>query len=464
MDRFDLVVLGAGPGGYVAAIRAAQLGMSVAVVEQERAGGVCLNWGCIPSKSLLSSAELYDRMRNEAPDHGFTIGQLDFDYAKVIARSRRAADRLAKGVESLFKKNDITLISGRGRLAGPDRIQVAAADGTRTVAGRFVLLATGSTERTLPGLEIDGETVLTSRQALECKRVPASLVVIGGGAVGLEFAYVYASFGAAVTVVEMEKQLLPGTDAEVAEELARQFRRRRMKVLTGTRFRSLARTAGAARVEVETAGGAVQALDAEQVLVAVGRRPLGDGIGLEEAGVRVEKGFVQVTPDLRTSVPGVFAIGDLIGPPLIAHKASAEGIVAVQNMKDGGRRSLAYDRIPLCVYCDPEVAVVGLTEERARERGLQVRVGKVPLRAVGKAVAAGHSEGFAKIVSDARHGEILGCHIIGKGATELIAEVALAMTLESTTTEIGDTVHAHPTLSEVIMEAALAAESRSVNF
>lgn len=463
MERYDLVVIGAGPGGYVAAIRAAQLGLRTAVVEKDRPGGVCLNWGCIPSKAILTSAELYEDLKHGEP-YGIKVSGLSFDYAQVIRRSREVAGRLAKGVEYLLKKNKIPLVRGAGRIEGGNRVVVEAdgQDPQRLDTDR-ILLATGSRERTLPGLEVDGTQVITSFEALTDREIPESIVIIGGGAIGVEFAYVYRTFGSRVTVVEMEPQLLPEVDADVARELERAFEKKGIEVLTGTTYDRLEKYPG--RVEVMLNGGdGPKERTANKVLVAVGRAPLSDGLGLEDAGVGVERGFIQVDGRLRTANPAVSAIGDVNGPPLLAHAASEEGIAAVEFM--AGRREKAVDptRIPACIYCQPQVAVFGLSEEQARARGHEVKVGKFPFRALGKALASGHDEGLVKLVVEKEYGEILGCHIVGRGATDLIAEVGLARTLEATTAELTETVHAHPTLSEAILEAALAAEGRGINF
>ena len=455
---YDLVVLGAGPGGYVAAIRAAQLGLRTAVIERDRPGGVCGNWGCIPSKALLADAALFAELKTAA-GRGILADNVRVDYARVIARSREVADRQAKGVEFLFKKNEIAYRQGVGRLARGG----VTVDGER-VGARFVLLATGSRERTLPGLEVDGQIVLTSREALERPVLPASAVIVGGGAVGVEFAYLYATFGAKVTVVEMAETLLPGMDVDLGRELARAFARQGIEVLVGHRYESLARGEGGARVTVAGKDGR-RTLDAAQVLVAVGRAPLSGDLGLGEAGVRTEKDFVVVDASLRTSAEGVYAIGDLVGPLLLAHAASAQGIVAVETMagKRAAGQGLDPARVPACIYCMPEVAAVGLGEAEARARGGEVRVGKFPFRALGKAMATGHTDGFVKVVSGARHDEILGVHMIGAGVTDLIAEAGLACTLEATTEDLVATVHAHPTMAEALREAALVARGEGIN-
>ena len=460
--RFDLAVLGSGPGGYVAAIRAAQLGARVAIVEEDRPGGVCLNWGCIPSKALLTGAELAEALRH-SDTFGISAGTLHFDYGKVIEHSRKCADRLCKGVQALFKKNEITLVPGRGRVASAGAIEVSG-DAPRTLEAEHLFIATGSTEWTPPDIEIDGERVLTSREALVSKQLPERIVIIGAGAVGLEFAYVYAMYGAQVTVVEMAGQALPGADADVAKALERAFRQREITLLTGTRFEEVRRTGEGVEVVVSQ-DGKEDALKADQMLLAIGRKPLSEDLGLESVGVELDpKGFVRVDHNFRTWNAGISAIGDVVGPPLLAHKASEEGIAAVESWRGIERGPLDHKKIPACIYCQPQVAWIGLTEAEARETHGEVRVGKFPFLASGKAVAAGHTEGFAKIIAEPRHGEIVGAHLVGYGATELIAEIGLAMTLEATSSEIATTSHAHPTLSEAIMEAALASEGRSINF
>lgn len=463
MERYDLVVIGAGPGGYVAAIRAAQLGLKTAVVEKDKPGGVCLNWGCIPSKAILTSAELYESIK-EGEHFGVKVQGLSFDYGQVIKRSREVADRLAKGVDYLLRKNHIPLLAGTGRLEGKNRVVIENAEkGAQQVEADRILIATGSGERTLPGLEIDGKQILTSREALVDTEVPESILIIGGGAVGIEFAYVYSVFGSRVTIVEMEKQLLPGTDTEVVRELERIFKKRGIEILTGAKFHSLEKFPGRVEVMLESEGD-LKHRTANKVLVAVGRSPFSTGLGLESLGVECNRGYIKVNERLQTANDTIYAIGDVNGPPLLAHAASEEGIASVEFMTGRREKALNHLRIPACIYCQPEIAVIGLSEEQAQARGYEVKTGKFPFRALGKAIAAGHEEGFVKLVVDKEYGEVLGCHIIGHGATDLIAEAGLALTLEATTAELSSTVHAHPTLSEAIMEAALAAEGRGINF
>jgi dihydrolipoamide dehydrogenase len=459
---YDLVVLGAGPGGYVAAIRAAQLGLRTAVVERDRPGGVCGNWGCIPSKAILTDAALFTELK-AAATRGIMADGVRVDFGRVIDRSREVAERQAKGVASLFKKNAIAYHQGAGRVARGAILVSTDGGAPVRLATRHVLLATGSQERVLPGLEVDGEVVLTSREALADRRLPASVAIIGGGAVGVEFAYIYASFGARVTVIEMEPTLLPGMDADLGRELERAFRRQGMEVLTGHRYERCERHEGGATLTVAGKAGS-RRIEAERVLVAVGRVPLSQDIGLEEVGVRTHKGFVETDATMQTSAQGVYAIGDLVGPLLLAHAASEQGVVAVEAVA-GHRRGDGIDphRVPACIYCQPEVAAVGFTETEARAAGRDVQIGKFPFRALGKAMATGHTDGFVKLVADARYGEILGVHMIGAGVTDLIAEAGLARTLEATTDDLVAAVHAHPTLAEALREAALVARGEAVN-
>ncbi len=463
MDRYDLVVIGAGPGGYVAAIRAAQLGLKAVVVEKDRPGGVCLNWGCIPSKAILTSAELYEDLK-EGERYGIKAHGLSFDYAQVIKRSREVADRLAKGVEFLLRKNKVPLIAGIGRLQDKTHVVVESpGKAAQTLEAAHILIATGSKERTLPGLEVDGKQIITSYEALVDTEIPKDILIVGGGAIGCEFAYIYSAFGSRVTVVEMEKQLLPGVDSEVAQELEKAFKKKGIEILTGTKYQSIEKFPSRVEISLDS-GGDSKTRTANKVLVAVGRSPLSADLGLEALGIELNRGFIKVNEHMQTSCDTVYAIGDVNGPPLLAHAASEEGIVAVEHMAGKGGKGIDHLKIPACVYCQPEIAMIGLTEEQARAKGHEVSIGKFPFAASGKAIARGHDEGFVKLVVDKEYGEILGCHIIGHGATDLIAEIGLARTLEATTAELTGTVHAHPTLSEAIMEAALNAEGRGINF
>jgi dihydrolipoamide dehydrogenase len=466
--RYDLAVVGSGPGGYVAAIRASQLKMRVAVIERDLPGGVCLNWGCIPSKALLNSAETIEAIRGAAKEHGIGVGEVHVDFKRVIARSREAADKLSKGVSFLLRKNKIDYIEARGAIAGPHTVALAPVAGkppprAEAIEAERILIATGSGERLFPGMAV-GDGVMTSREALLHDRLPASVIIIGAGAIGLEFGYFYQAFGSKITVVELEKQMLPGFDEEVAEELRKAFIKRGATVMLGHGYKSMARKNGGWSVTLD-ASGAAKTVEAEAVLVAVGRTPISKDLGLDRAGVEVERsGYIKIDDSFRTTCPSIYAIGDVARMPLLAHKASAEGVAAVEIM--AGVREPGFDllAIPGCIYCEPEVASVGLSETQAKARGLEVKVGKMPFRANGKAVAVNQTEGFVKIVASKQYGEVIGCQIIGHHATDLISEVVLGKTLETTTAELGRTAHPHPTLSEAIMEAALAAEGEAINF
>ena len=455
--RFDVAIVGTGPGGYVAAIRCAQLGLTVAAVEDDRPGGVCLNWGCIPTKALLRNAEVV-HLFEKAADFGIRIDGFEADYAQAVKRSRSVADRMAKGVEFLFRKNTITLIPGRGRLLGPNAVEVKGAGGTETLEARAVIVATGSEPRSLPGIAIDEKTVISSTGAVRTERAPRSLVVIGAGAVGVEFADVYRSYGVDVTILEALPRVVPIEDEEVSAQLARSFSRRGITLKTGVKVGAV--RPGGPGVVVETDAGA---FEAEQVLMAVGRAAKTAGVGLETVGVQVERGFVKVSPRMETSVKGVYAIGDVAGPPLLAHKAMAEGVVAAEGIAGQDPRPVDYTNVPSCTYCRPQIASLGLTEARAREAGREVSVGKFPFTASGKAVALGETEGFVKVLADKKTGEILGAHVIGPEATEMIHEFAVGRTLEATLDEIIHTIHAHPTLSEAALEATLAALGHAIH-
>ena len=453
---FDVVVVGTGPGGYVAAIRCAQLGLSVATVEDDRPGGVCLNWGCIPTKALLRNAEVVG-LFNRATEFGITVGEWKADYAQAVQRSRRVADRMAKGVEFLFRKNKITLFLGRGTLKGARVVEVAGKDGATTLeAKRAVILATGSEPKSLPGVTIDEKRIVSSTGAVTNEARPGSLIVIGAGAVGIEFADVYAAYGAAVTVLEALPRVLPIEDEEASAQIARLFSRRDITVRTGVKVKSV--TPGSAGVSVEVeAEGKTETLKADQVLMAVGRAARTRGLGLEALGVATERGFVTVSATMETSVKGIYAIGDMAGHQLLAHKAMAEGVVAAEAIAGQSPRPVDYGNVPSCTYCHPQVASIGLTEAGARAGGREIAVGKFPFTASGKAVAQGETEGFVKVVADKATGEILGVHIVGPEATELIHEFAVGRTLEATLDEFVHTMHAHPTLSEAAFEAVLAA-------
>ena len=455
-EQFDVTIIGSGPGGYVAAIRAAQLGLKTAIVEKDkRLGGTCTLRGCIPTKQLLMSAHVYEQMQHAA-DFGVEASGIQLAFANVQKRKDKVVMKNSKGIEYLMKKNKITTFSGTGKLALPGKVEVTAADGTKqTINTKNIVLATGSVVRPIPGFETDGAHVVNSDHILELKEVPKSLIVLGAGAVGVEFASVYSRFGAETTIVELMPRLVPLEDEEVSKELEKSFRKRGVKSHLDTKLDKLEKTDNGVVVSGKTSKGEAVRLEAEMLLVAVGRMPYTEGLGLEGTKIKVDKGFVQIDEYQQTGEPGVYAIGDVVPTPLLAHLASKEGIVAVEHMaghKDV--RPINLRLVPNCTYCDPEVASVGLTEAKAREMGYDVKLGKFPFSASGKARILGEEEGFVKIVSESKYDEILGVHIIGPHATELIAEACVAMQLESTADELGRTMHAHPTVSESIMEAA----------
>ncbi|PYM46590.1 MAG: dihydrolipoyl dehydrogenase [Candidatus Rokuibacteriota bacterium] len=460
-QRFDVVVVGTGPGGYVAAIRCAQLGLSVAAIEDDRPGGVCLNWGCIPTKALLRNAEIVGLFQR-AEEFGVTVGKWTADYAQAVQRSRRVADRMAKGVEFLFRKNKITLVPGTGTLKARNVVEVKGKDGAQTLEAKAIILATGSEPRSLPGVTIDEKQVISSNGAVRIEATPASLIVIGAGAVGMEFADVYGAYGVPVTVLEALPRVLPIEDEEVSALLARVFSRRGMTIRTGVRVQKVSPGKAGLTVEIEAEGKA-ERLEAEQVLMAVGRASRTKGLGLEALGVASERGLVTVGPTMETSVKGIFAVGDMTGRQMLAHKAMAEGVVAAEAIAGRSPRPVDYDNVPSCTYCRPQVASIGLSEAKARTNGREIAVGRFPFTANGKAVALGETEGFLKVVADKRTGEILGVHIVGSEATEMIHEFAVGRTLEATLEEIIHTIHAHPTLSEAALEATLAALGQAIH-
>ena len=454
MDKtFDVTILGAGPGGYVAAIRAAQLGLDVALVEKEHLGGVCLNWGCIPTKALLRNAEVISLL-GRGKEFGFSVDGLEVDFGAAVDRSRKVSDRLVKGIGALMRKNDVEVIEGTGTLQSPHAVKVALnAGGARTVETRNVIVATGGRARTIPGIEVDGERVLTYREAIVLRELPASAVVVGAGPIGMEFAHVWSTYGAEVTVVEMLPRAVPLEDEEVSKEVERAFKRHKVRLLTSTRVQAVETTADGVRVSVAGENGE-QVLEAERALVAIGVQPNSENLGLEQIGVQVERGSIVVDASMRTTVPGVYAIGDVTGKLALAHVASAQGIVAAETIAGVETVALDYEAMPRCTYCQPQVASFGITEAQAVERGYAVKVGKFPFRPNGKALGLGEHDGFVKIVADAASGEILGGHLVGPEVTELLPELVLARNWELTPEEIARTVHAHPTLSEVLMEAA----------
>jgi dihydrolipoamide dehydrogenase len=455
-EQFDVTIIGSGPGGYVAAVRAGQLGLKTAIVEKDtRLGGTCTLRGCIPTKQMLMSAHVFEQMKHAA-DFGVQASQIQLAFADVQKRKDKVVLKNSKGIEFLMKKNKVTVFKGTGRLALPGKVEVTAEDGKKQIIeSRAIIIATGSVVRPIPGFETDGDRVVNSDHILELKDTPKSLIVMGAGAVGVEFASVYSRFGAETTIVELLPRLLPLEDEEISKEFERSFRKRGVKSQVDTKLEKLEKTDHGVRVTGKTSKGDPVSLEAEMLLVAVGRMPYTTGLGLEGTKIKVEKGSIQVNEYMQTAEPGVYAIGDVVPTPLLAHLASKEGIVAVEHIaghKDV--RPINLRLVPNCTYCDPEIASVGLTEAKARELGYKVKIGKFPFSASGKARILGEEEGFVKVVSEEKYDEILGVHIMGPHATELIAEACVAMQLESTAEELGRTMHAHPTVSETVMEAA----------
>jgi len=454
--NFDLIVIGSGPGGYVAAIRASQLGMKVGVVEKENLGGICLNWGCIPTKALLKSAQVFE-YASHAADYGVMANDVKPDFEKMIARSRDVASNMSKGIEFLFKKNKIEVINGFGKLIGKGKVEVTDSDGkTQEVTAKHIILATGARSRELPNLKQDGGKIIGYRQALSLPKQPKSMVVVGSGAIGSEFAYFYNSIGTQVTLVEYMPNIVPVEDEEVSKTLERAFKKNKIKVMTNASVDAVDTSGDLCKVTIKTKKGE-EVVEAEIVLSAVGITPNTEGIGLEEVGVEMENGRVKVDEYYRTNVEGVYAIGDIIPGPALAHVASAEGIACVEKIAGMDVHPINYKNIPGCTYTNPEVSSVGMTEKAAQEAGYEIKVGKFPFTASGKATAAGMRDGFVKLIFDAKYGELLGAHMIGGNVTEMIAEMVVARNLETTGHELIKSIHPHPTMSEAIMEAAAAA-------
>jgi dihydrolipoamide dehydrogenase len=462
MSNYDVVVIGAGPGGYVCAIRAAQLGLKVAIVEKQWLGGVCLNVGCIPSKALLKNAELAHTLRERAADFGISFDNLKLDYGAAVKRSRQVSDRLVKGVGFLMKKNGIEVFMGTAKLAGKDKVTVVDSEGkTQELTARNMVLATGAHAISIPGVKPDGKQVLTYWEAILQPNLPESVVIIGAGAIGVEFATIWSSYGAKVTLVEMLPRVLPLEDEEISTELGKALKKRGIQILTSTKVQSVKTSAKGVKVVVKT-GEEESTLEAEQALMAIGFKPKTEGLGLDEAGVELtERKFVQIDERMATNVPGIWAIGDLTGQLLLAHVASAQGVACAEHIAGVEAATLDYAMMPRATYCQPQVASFGFTEAQAKEKGFEIKVGRFNFMANGKALGMGESAGFIKIVSDAKYGEILGAHLIGPEVSELLPELTLAQRMELTAEEIGRTVHAHPTLSEVIMEAALAVDGKT---
>ena len=467
MASFDVIFIGGGPAGYVGAIRSAQLGLSTAVIERDKAGGTCVAWGCIPAKALLAAAETANRVRH-AGEFGVTIGEVKFDFGVASKRSKGVSEQNVKGVEFLFKKNKVTYIKGSAKLAGKNAVSVRTLDGKdeKHEARKGIVIATGSRVKGLPqaGLELNGSTVISSDEALYLPEAPKSLAIVGAGAVGCEFADVYNAFGVQVTLIDIAPAIMPLEDADVSAELAKSFKKRKIDVITGARLQSTKVAKDGVTLAIE-AGGRKQEIKADKVLVATGRAPVVDELGLKEAGVQLtERGFIRINERMETSVKGLYAIGDVAGPPMLAHKGSREGVIVAEVLAEQKHiHFLNYANIPNATYCHPEIASIGLTEQQCKEKKLEYKVGKFAFSNNGRARTSGETEGFVKIIRDAKYGEILGAHIIGAHATELIHELVVARENEYTVEEVDLAIHAHPTLAEAVAEAALDSMGRMIH-
>ncbi len=458
-SSYDVVVIGAGPGGYVAAIRAAQLGLNTAIVERENLGGVCLNWGCIPSKALLKNAEILSYVRR-ADEFGLHFDNFHADYGAAIDRSRRVVDRNTRGVAYLLRKNNVTHVTGTAILRGNGSVEVTP-DG-QTLTARNIIIATGSRPRSIPPLPVDGNQVVTSRQAIVGKDLPSSIVIVGGGAIGVEFAYVYRMYGVEVTVVELLPRLVPNEDEEISKQLERSFSKHGINILTGAAVTGVQQSPDGVTVNLEQ-DSAPRAVQGDRVLVAVGVQPNTEDLGLETLGVATQGGYVQVDDRMATNVPGVYAVGDVTGKLALAHAASAQAVNVAEHIAGQETQLLDYTYMPKATYCQPQIASFGLTEAQALDQGFQIQVGRFNALANGKAMAMGETDGMAKLVMDARYGELLGAHLIGPEVTELLGELSLTRLLEGTSLELGWAVHAHPTISEMLKEAALGAQGRAIH-
>lgn len=464
MTDYDVFVIGAGPAGYVAAIRAAQLGLKTAIADKRWLGGVCLNVGCIPSKSLLKNADVAHTLRERGKEFGFSFENLNLDYSVAVKRSRQVSDRLTKGVGFLMKKNQIDVHMGAARLAGSDSVDITDESGnTKQLKAKNIILATGASAAVPGAWVVDGEKVVTYWEAILQEKLPKSVVVIGSGAIGVEFATVWNSYGVDVTIIEMLDRLVPLEDEEVSAELAKAFKRRRINALTGHKVEAVEATAEGVKVTVSS-GGKTTELKADQALVAIGFRPNSKDLGLDAAGVKVsERGFIEIDERMATNVPGIWAIGDVTGKLMLAHVGSAQGIVCAENIAGAETIQLNYEMMPRATFCQPQIASFGLTEAQAAERGYEVKIGRFPFQPNGKALGLGENSGWVKIISEAQYGEILGAHMIGPEVTELLPELTIAQMMELTTAEIARNVHAHPTLSEVLMEAAHGVEGHAIH-
>jgi len=464
MSDYDVIIIGAGPGGYVCAVRAAQLGLKTAIIDKQWLGGVCLNVGCIPSKALLKNADVAHTLRERGKELGFSFENLTLDYSVAVKRSRQVSERLVKGVGFLMKKNQVDVHMGTAKVTARDTVTVTDKDGkTSELKTRNIVVATGASVAVPPGWQIDGKKIVTYLEAILQETLPKSAIVIGAGAIGVEFATVWNSYGVQVTIVEMLPRLVPLEDEEVSTELARAFNKRKITSLVGHRVEAISATESGVQVKLSSEAGE-KTLEAEQALVAIGFKPNGRGLGLEEVGVKLsERGAVEIDERMATNVPGIWAIGDATAKLMLAHVGSAQGIICAENIAGVETYTLDYEMMPRATYCQPQVASFGLTEAQAKERGHEIKVGRFPFQANGKALGLGESAGWVKLITDAKYGELLGAHMIGPEVTELLPELTIAQMMELTTAEIARNVHAHPTLSEALMEAAHGAEGHSIN-
>ncbi len=464
MSNYDVIVIGAGPGGYVAAIRASQLGLKTTIIEKEWLGGVCLNIGCVPSKSLLKNAEVAHTLRKRGREFGFKFDNLELDYGVAVKRSRQVSDRLTRGIGFLMKKNNIDVHMGTAKLTAKDTVAVTDAENNLTeLKAKNVIIATGASPFILPGVEVDGEKVLTYREAILQTELPKSVIIVGSGAIGVEFATVWSSYGVEVTIVEMLPRIVPNEDEEISTELAKAFSKSKVKILTETRVEGIETNETGVMIKASGKDGEIE-LEAEQVLLAISFQPNTAGIGIEEIGVNLTaRGAIEIDERMATNVPGIWAIGDVTAKLMLAHVGSAQGMICAENIAGVETTTLDYEMMPRATYCQPQIASFGITEARAKERGFEVEVGRFPFQANGKALGLGDYAGWVKIITDQKYGEILGASLIGPEVTELLPELTLAQMMELTPAEIGRNVHAHPTLSEVLMEAAHAAEGHAIH-
>ena len=457
MKKYDLIVIGGGPGGYVAAIRAAQLNKKVALVESSHLGGICLNWGCIPTKSLLKNAEVFELIK-DSKKYGIDIKDYSVNWGKVIKRSRDIANRMGKGIQFLMKKNKIDVINGFGKIIDNQTIEVSNKSSKEKFSTEFIIISTGASPNYFSGMKPDGKNIITYKDALVIDKPPKHIVIIGAGAIGIEFAYFFNTFGSEVTIVEAQPNILPNEDIDISKELQRIFKSKKINIKTGIKVKNISNKGKAITVNLEDSK-----ISCDKVLVAVGVKANLSNLGLKNNNVKTDKGWISTNEFMQTNIDNIFAVGDVAGPPWLAHVASAEAITAVEYICKHSSKPMKYDNIPGCTYCHPEVASVGLTEKDAIDKGFKIKVGKFPFRALGKAVAIGQTDGFVKIIFDEKYGELLGCHIIGANATDLISEISLARDLETTYNEILNSIHPHPTLSEAIMEATADAFDEAIH-